>query len=244
MPSCRTGSWWNGAAQLLGIQHARPSSRRSRAICRRRLDAKSRRCGAPAARGRHRGDPRRRLQPHLRGQTSWGRRCRCAGWTTPATTGCVPDNGVTTSTTPAAATRWTCTHPRVLQMVMDCAAILGRRVPRRWIPFRSRRHARPRGARLRSRLAASSTRCGRIRCCRKVKLISEPWDIGPGGYQVGKSSARLGRVERRASATACGGSGTATRRAPGAGAPPAGFGRLFDQRRRRPWAVGQFHHRA
>ena len=31
----------------------------------------------------------------------------------------------------------------------------------------------------------SSTPCGRIRCLSRVKLISEPWDIGPGGYQVG-----------------------------------------------------------
>jgi glycogen operon protein len=27
----------------------------------------------------------------------------------------------------------------------------------------------------------------------RLKLIGEPWDIGPGGYQVG--SRRLGRVE-------------------------------------------------
>ncbi len=32
---------------------------------------------------------------------------------------------------------------------------------------------------------ASSTRCGRIRSSSRVKLISEPWDIGPGGYQLG-----------------------------------------------------------
>ncbi len=31
---------------------------------------------------------------------------------------------------------------------------------------------------------------------RTVKLIAEPWDCGPGGYQVGALSARLGRVER------------------------------------------------
>lgn len=29
----------------------------------------------------------------------------------------------------------------------------------------------------------------------RVKLIGEPWDIGPGGYQVGGFSARLGRME-------------------------------------------------
>ena len=29
-----------------------------------------------------------------------------------------------------------------------------------------------------------------------VKLIAEPWDIGPGGYQVGRISAGLVRMER------------------------------------------------
>ncbi len=29
---------------------------------------------------------------------------------------------------------------------------------------------------------------GRIRCCSEVKLIAEPWDMGPGGYQVGRFS--------------------------------------------------------
>ena len=31
---------------------------------------------------------------------------------------------------------------------------------------------------------------------RDLKLIAEPWDIGPGGYQLGAFPARLGRVER------------------------------------------------
>ena len=30
----------------------------------------------------------------------------------------------------------------------------------------------------------------------QAKLIAEPWDIGPGGYQLGALSRRLGRVER------------------------------------------------
>ena len=33
--------------------------------------------------------------------------------------------------------------------------------------------------------ARSSTSSSRTRCCRQVKLIAEPWDVGPGGYQVG-----------------------------------------------------------
>ena len=57
-------------------------------------------------------------------------------------------------------------HPRVLQMVMDSLRYWVDVVPCRRLPLRSRRHAGPRGARLRSRLAASSTRCARTRCCR------------------------------------------------------------------------------
>ena len=29
-----------------------------------------------------------------------------------------------------------------------------------------------------------------------VKMIAEPWDIGPGGYQVGNFPAGLGRMDR------------------------------------------------
>ncbi len=32
---------------------------------------------------------------------------------------------------------------------------------------------------------------------RDLKLIAEPWDIGPGGYQIGRFPAALGRVERQ-----------------------------------------------
>ena len=32
-----------------------------------------------------------------------------------------------------------------------------------------------------------------------VKLIAEPWDVGPGGYQVGKLPARLGGMDRQVS---------------------------------------------
>ena len=30
-----------------------------------------------------------------------------------------------------------------------------------------------------------------------MKLIAEPWDVGPGGYQVGQLPGRLGGVERQ-----------------------------------------------
>ena len=35
------------------------------------------------------------------------------------------------------------------------------------------------------RTARFSTRSARTRCCAGVKLIAEPWDVGPGGYQLG-----------------------------------------------------------
>ena len=44
-----------------------------------------------------------------------------------------------------------------------------------------------------------------------VKLIAEPWDIGPGGYQVGRLPAGLGRVERQVTATRCAPTGRATK---------------------------------
>ena len=46
------------------------------------------------------------------------------------------------------------------------AALLGDAVPRRRLPLRSRRDARPRAARASIPARASSTRCARIRCCR------------------------------------------------------------------------------
>ncbi len=61
--------------------------------------------GAGSALGRSRSDPRRRLQPHRRGQPSGARRCRCAASTTPPITACRWRTGATTSTSPAAATR-------------------------------------------------------------------------------------------------------------------------------------------
>ena len=52
----------------------------------------------------HRGHPRRRLQPHRRGQPPRARRCRSAGSTTPATTGSSPTTRTTTTTPPAPGT--------------------------------------------------------------------------------------------------------------------------------------------
>ena len=68
---------------------------------------------------------------------------------------------------------------------MDSLRYWVTRVPCRRLPLRSRRDAGARGRTASIPAPASSMRCARIRCCRSVKLISEPWDLGPGGYQLG-----------------------------------------------------------
>ena len=65
------------------------------------------------------------------------------------------------------------------------AALLGRGVPRRRLPLRPRHDARPR---LRRSSTTSSVFFDAIRqdpVLPAVKLIAEPWDLGPDGYQVG-----------------------------------------------------------
>ena len=44
----------------------------------------------------------------------------------------------------------------------------------------------------------------------RVKLIAEPWDLGPGGYQVGAFPVAAGRNGTTATATPCAASGAAT----------------------------------
>ena len=58
-----------------------------RYCCRRARSSEFKTMVQDAALGRHRGDPRRGLQPHRRGQPARARRCRFAASTTPPTTG-------------------------------------------------------------------------------------------------------------------------------------------------------------
>ena len=192
----------------------------------------------------HRGDPRRRLQPHRRGQRAradavvQGHRQRQL---LPAAAG---QTSATTSTTPAPATRSTCRHPRVLQMVTDSL--------RYWV----RRCTSTASA---SISAPSSAREPNGFDDRRRLPQSLP--PGPG--------ARRGETDRRAvghaapaairsaafppgwaewndrSATPCATSGAATASASATGAAPvAPRGDMFD--RQRPQALGQrqFRHRA
>ena len=76
-------------------------------------------------------------------------------------------------------------HPRVLQMVADCSALLGDGDEGRWFPLRPRHNSRPRALWLRRGRRLSGS-CRQDPVLSSVKLIAEPWDIGPGGYQVGR----------------------------------------------------------
>ena len=139
---------------------------------------------APPACGRHRGHPRRGLQPHRRRQRdrpdavlARPRQCQLL----PAGARTIR---ATASTTPAPATRVNLSHPRVLQMVMDSL--------RYWVTSStstaSASISAPTLGREPHGFDPGSGFFDALRqdpVLSRVKLISEPWDIGPGGYQLG-----------------------------------------------------------
>ena len=95
-----------------------------------------------------------------------------------------PTIRATTWTSPAAATRSTCSIPRVLQLIMDSL--------RYWV---LEMHVDGFRFDLASTLARELYEVNRLGAffdiihqdpvLSQVKLIAEPWDVGPGGYQVG-----------------------------------------------------------
>jgi glycogen operon protein len=74
----------------------------------------------------------------------------------------------------------------------------------------------------------------------RLKLISEPWDIGPGGYQLGNHPPGFGewndRFRDSIRSYVRGDSG----KRPEIAARLSGSGDIFDHRRRRPWASINF----
>ncbi|MCK7475308.1 MAG: hypothetical protein MZV49_21585 [Rhodopseudomonas palustris] len=177
----------HGPGQLLGLQHASASSAPSRATP-PRGDARGdefRAMVRAAARRRHRGDARRGLQPHRR-----GRRARPdAQLARPRQRQLVPaartTTAATTRTAAAAATRWTSATRACCRWCWTACATGCRRCTSTASASTSPPVLGRGDARLRSRRPPSSTRWRRTRCCARAKLIAEPWDIGPGGYQVG-----------------------------------------------------------
>ena len=171
------------AEELLGLQHA--ELLRARAALRRRqhpervpLDA-SPSCTAPASRSSSTWStttpPRAIIS---------ARRCAIAASTTPSYYWLVPDK-------PRFYENYTGTG-NALKLDASAraadgdglAALLGRGVPRRRLPLRSR-HARSAARRRSIRTSAFFAAVRQDPVLANVKLIAEPWDIGLGGYQVG-----------------------------------------------------------
>lgn len=130
-------------------------------------------------------------------------------------------------------------HPRVLQMVMDSL--------RYWATsFRVDGFRFDLGTTLGRELHGFDPGSGFFDAIRqdpvlsKLKLISEPWDIGPGGYQLGNHPPGFSEWNDRFRDDVRrfwrGDDGMR----PGLAARLAGSSDLFDKRRRRPWASINF----
>ena len=198
-------------AQLLGLQHASASSRPRCAISDRHA-GRVQDHGEDAARGGHRGDPRRGLQPHRGGRPHRADALASAASTTRSTT-------ASTRATRARYLNFTGTgnslntaHRVVLAHGDGQPALLGRGDARRRLPLRPRRHARAEPAR-------------RLRPQRRVPRRGAP---GPGAVarQADRRALGHGRAAATSSATSrpAGRSGTtsiATRCAPTGGATAA-----------------------
>ena len=168
-PRRRAAPGRSRADQLLGLQHARVL--RPRVALRLRVPAarggaRVQDDGPGAARGRARGDPRRRLQPHRRRQPSRAH----AGLPRPRQRGLLP--------APAGAGGALRGFHRLRQHAErpppagaeagdGQPALLGHRDARRRLPLRPRAGDRPRDRQLRPVRARSSTPFTRTRSCRR-----------------------------------------------------------------------------
>ncbi len=178
-----------GARPTTGATTRSASSRPSRATRRDRpRRASSRRwCKTLHAAG-HRGDPRRRLQPHRRGQPPRADAVASAASTTPSYYRLQPDNPRYYIDFTGCGNTLNMRHPRVLQLIMDSL--------RYWVlemhvdGFRfDLASALARELHEVDRLGAFFDIIHQDPVLSRVKLIAEPWDLGEGGYQVGNFPA-------------------------------------------------------
>jgi len=131
-------------------------------------------------------------------------------------------------------------HPRVLQAHHGQPALLGRRHARRRLSLRPGERAGARAVTRSTSWARSSTSSSRIPCCRRWKLIAEPWDLGEGGYQVGNFRP-AGPSERPLPRLPCASSGAAMAgRCRQLASRLAGSSDLYAQGGRRPYASINF----
>jgi glycogen operon protein len=113
-----------------------------------------------------------------------GRRCRCAAWTTRRTTASMPDDPRYYMDFTGTGNSLNMMHPRTIQLIMDSL--------RYWV---TEMHVDGFRFDLAPVLARELYEVNRLSSffdiihqdpvLSRVKLIAEPWDIGPGGYQVG-----------------------------------------------------------
>ena len=180
-------NYWGYNTLAFFAAHAPYASAAAQAEGAARRAARVRRHGAAPARGRPRGGARRRLQPHRRGGPAGARRTRSAASTTRRTTATTRTAG--TSTRPDAATPSTSAAAR---RSGSCSTRCGTS-PRSCRSTGSASTSRPRSAATTTAATPPSIRCcgrcSRIRCSRRRKLIAEPWDVGPGGWQTGNFPA-------------------------------------------------------
>ena len=174
-----------GPAQLLGLQHDRLLRAAAALSVRAPTSTSSRRwwrdSTTPASRSSWTWSTT--TPPRA---TNSARRCRSRASTTPPIIGW-RRTGATTSTTPAPATPSICRIQRVLQMVTDSLRYWAQEMQVDGFRFD-----------LATILAREpygfDEGGGFLDACRQdpvlsqVKLIAEPWDCGPGGYQVGHFS--------------------------------------------------------
>ena len=176
-----------GLSELLGVQHARllrpgPAVQlqpRRPGVRRPRVQDD----GPHAARGRHRGDPGRGVQPHRRGEPERPD-ALLRGVDNASYYFLSPDSPRHYMDFTGCGNSPRMQHPRVLQLIMDSL--------RYWVEEMHVDGFRFDLAPTLARELAEVDKLGSFfdiihqdPVLSRVKLIAEPWDIGPGGYMVG-----------------------------------------------------------
>ena len=117
--------------------------------------------------------------------TSAARRCHSRASTMPVYYRLLPDKQRYYINDTGTGNTLNLSHPRVIQMVTDSLRYWARKMHVDGFRFDLGTILAREARRLRRAERLSQSLLTRTRCLRTVKLIAEPWDCGPGGYQVG-----------------------------------------------------------
>ena len=168
--------------QLLGLQPG-GALRAGSAAGARRLGGGARGGGGVAG-GRHRRAARRGAEPHRRGRSRSGRRCRCAASTTPPYYRLVAGDPARCIDDAGCGNTLALDRPPVLRLAMEAlrswalrAGVDGFRLDLATTLGRRADGFDP-AAPLLAAMAQDPVLRGRA-------IIAEPWDLGPGGYRLG-----------------------------------------------------------